>query len=428
MSRKKLDDTSAGMDGLLVALVSGAVVVGAVAMAASAATLAELGHAVGWVQSWRDVQMSWSLPVAVDALALVAGAVWLANRMSKQARRLARTVTLAAVLGSIGLNALGHLVQSGDVKVNALLRIGVSTVPPLVAAVVVHLVGVVLTTRHTLAETEDADENERLEEKAGRPAEPAAAQPAAPAREAEQPEQEARDLTPPVRPEPVSTAHSADDGMAAHRYDGMTAPSVLASQPHPVAAAPAAADEAAVPAPAAPVRVPVAPVAPAPRAGVLAPQARTGADSSPVAAPTADAPATAADKPVSAPVASSAPRTTSDSAAFARPADRAPARKDATASVAAAQTAAGRVSARVDVDVVEQEQPAEKAGPTHDWDLSGLPDDCAPGRRPELLTDGQARARIRYGFECEWSQRRVAVFAGRSPSTVHKHMKALESE
>ncbi|WP_327278455.1 helix-turn-helix domain-containing protein (plasmid) [Streptomyces sp. NBC_01224] len=148
-------------------------------------------------------------------------------------------------------------------------------------------------------------------------------------------------------------------------------------------------------------------------------------DSSPVAAPTADAPATAADRPVSAPVASSAPRTT-DGAAFARPADRAPARKDVTASVAAAHAAAGRVSARV--DVVDQEPPAEKAGPVKDWDLAGLPADCAPGRAPELLTDTQAHARIRYGHKHGWSQRRVATFAGRSPSTIHKHYSALAAE
>ncbi|WP_332010494.1 hypothetical protein OH736_45985 (plasmid) [Streptomyces sp. NBC_01650] len=200
----------------------------------------------------------------------------------------------------------------------------------------------------------------------------------------------------------VHAAHSAADGTTAHRYNGTTAQG----------------------APAAPVRVPVAP---APRAGVLAPQARTGADSGPVVAPMVDAPATAAYRPVSAPVASSAPRTT-DNAAFARPADRAPARKDATASVAAAHATAGRVSARVDVDVVDQESPAEKAGPVKDWDLAGLPADCAPGRAPELLTDTQAHARIRYGHKNGWSQRRVATFAGRSPSTIHKHYSALVAE
>ncbi|MFF4181554.1 helix-turn-helix domain-containing protein, partial [Streptomyces sp. NPDC001750] len=78
-----------------------------------------------------------------------------------------------------------------------------------------------------------------------------------------------------------------------------------------------------------------------------------------------------------------------------------------------------------------QEEPVGKAGPAapvQDWELPGLPEDCAPGRLPALLTDAQSRARIRYGHERGWAQRRVAVFADRSPSTVHKHMKALAAE
>lgn len=61
---------------------------------------------VGWTQ-WGH-RMKWALPVAVDALALVAGLVWLADRMSDEDR----TITLAAVAGSLGLNALGQLVES----------------------------------------------------------------------------------------------------------------------------------------------------------------------------------------------------------------------------------------------------------------------------------------------------------------------------
>jgi hypothetical protein len=132
-------------DRVFYALVVGAGVVGTVAMAASASTLAALGHAVGWTQ-W-DGRMAWALPVAVDALALVSGVAWLARSIGARARTLAQKVTLAAVVGSVGLNALGHVVESGDVDVTPLLRIGVSTVPPLVAAVAVHLVGVVLTGR-----------------------------------------------------------------------------------------------------------------------------------------------------------------------------------------------------------------------------------------------------------------------------------------
>ncbi|GAA2913124.1 hypothetical protein GCM10010524_50190 [Streptomyces mexicanus] len=63
-----------------------------------------------------------------------------------------------------------------------------------------------------------------------------------------------------------------------------------------------------------------------------------------------------------------------------------------------------------------------------DWDLADLPADCAPGRKPELLTGAQAVARIRYGYEQGWSQRRIASFAGRSPSTAHKYVERFRAE
>ncbi|MET8725503.1 hypothetical protein, partial [Streptomyces misionensis] len=197
-----------------------------------------------------------------------------------------------------------------------------------------------------------------------------------------------------------------------------------APQPRPVAA----------PAPAAPVRVPVAPVAPAPHTGVPTPQARTGAANGHPVAPKADPDTTAADKAAqalhTAPQAPATPRTT-DSAAFARPAAPATAapRKDATASVAAAQATPGRITARIEdqedkpatapADSKILERPAPQpapapAGPVKDWDLPGLPADCAPGRAPELLTDSQVTARIDYGLTQGWTQRRIGEFAGRS--------------
>ncbi|MFG3158195.1 hypothetical protein ACGF7W_39855, partial [Streptomyces sp. NPDC048219] len=196
-----------------------------------------------------------------------------------------------------------------------------------------------------------------------------------------------------------------------------------APQPRPVAA----------PATAVPVRVPVVPVAPAPHTGVPAPQARTGAANGHPVAPKADPDTTAADKAAqavqalhTAPQAPAAPRTT-DSAAFARPATAAP-RKDATASVAAAQATPGRITARIedqedkpaatapaDSKILERPTPQPApAGPVKDWDLPGLPADCAPGRAPELLTDAQVTARIDYGLTQEWTQRRIGEFAGRS--------------
>ncbi len=221
---------------------------------------------------------------------------------------------------------------------------------------------------------------------------------------------------------PVPAAHNGTDGMTAHRYNGTTVPSAPAPQPRPAVAAPAANGHAL----AAPVRVPVVPVVSAPRTEVPAPQARTGADSGPVVASTADPRATAADRPASAPVPSPAPRTT-DSAAFARSAEPAAAAplKDATASVAASQTAPARVvTARVDEH--QEDEPAPAAGPVKDWDLPGLPADCAPGRAPELLTDSQVTARIDYGLTQEWTQRRIGEFAGRSATVVNRRKKERE--
>ncbi|MFJ8856571.1 hypothetical protein [Streptomyces sp. NPDC102437] len=75
-------------------------------------------------------------------------------------------------------------------------------------------------------------------------------------------------------------------------------------------------------------------------------------------------------------------------------------------------------------------EPADLPQPrsAHPWDDPSLPDDCAPGLAPDLLTDAQSLARIRYGYEHGWSQRRVATFAGRSPATAHKRYAAFAAE
>ncbi|MEW1552179.1 DUF2637 domain-containing protein [Streptomyces tsukubensis] len=221
---------------------------------------------------------------------------------------------------------------------------------------------------------------------------------------------------------------------AAHNpTDGTTAP-IPAPQPRPAAGAPVATGHA----PAAPVHVPVAPVASTPHTGVPALQARTGADNRPVVAPATDPRTSAHDNPATTPV----PPRTDHSAAFARalePVGAAP-RQDTPAALPAATPGPARVTARVDEhqedepaapadsQIWERPAPAPAAGPAKDWNLPGLPADCAPGRTPELLTDTQAHARIRYGHANGWAQRRVATFAGRSPSTVHKHMKALDAQ
>ncbi|MFD9909507.1 DUF2637 domain-containing protein [Streptomyces sp. NPDC059063] len=118
-------------------IIGGAALVAAVAMAASADTLAGLGRAVGW-----DDRLAWSLPVSVDVLALVAGLAWLA---AGAGRSLGRALTLIAVAGSVVLNAVGHLVAVGHMQPGPHLVIAVSAVPPLAAALAVHL-GAAVTT------------------------------------------------------------------------------------------------------------------------------------------------------------------------------------------------------------------------------------------------------------------------------------------
>lgn len=115
-------------------LVTGAAIVAAVAMAASADTLATLGDAVGWGEV-----MKWSLPVSVDVLALVSGLVWLTAGLPEAARSLGQWLTLVTVGGSMVLNAIGHLVSTDHIVVGPPLVIAVSAVPPLAAALAVHL-------------------------------------------------------------------------------------------------------------------------------------------------------------------------------------------------------------------------------------------------------------------------------------------------
>ncbi|MFE0138150.1 DUF2637 domain-containing protein [Streptomyces sp. NPDC059037] len=130
-------------------IIGGAALVAAVAMAASADTLAALGRAVGW-----GYVLSWALPVSVDVLALVAGLAWIA---AGTGRSLGRVLTLLTVAVSVLLNALGHLVSTGHLTASPHLVIGVSAVPPLAAALAVHL-GATVTTDRTAPSADHGDE------------------------------------------------------------------------------------------------------------------------------------------------------------------------------------------------------------------------------------------------------------------------------
>lgn len=133
------------------ALITGAAVVAVVAMAASAATLAALGEAVGW-----HPPLHWALPVSVDVLALVAGVAWLAN-LPARVRQLGCALTLVSVAASVALNALGHLVDTGHIQPGPGMVIGVSAVPPLAAALAVHLVAVVVAPESAPATAPEGD-------------------------------------------------------------------------------------------------------------------------------------------------------------------------------------------------------------------------------------------------------------------------------
>lgn len=111
-------------------VISGAVVVAVTAFAASADTLATLGRSVGW-NEW----LSWSLPVAVDVLAMVALIAWFTPGVQK----LGQWMTGTSVVTSVVLNALGHLVATGHLNVGPGMVIGVSAVPVISMALAAHL-------------------------------------------------------------------------------------------------------------------------------------------------------------------------------------------------------------------------------------------------------------------------------------------------
>lgn len=148
----------------------------------------------------------------------------------------------------------------------------------------------------------------------------------------------------------------------------------------------------------APAPTGAAPAVAAPATTPPQPRFRTSQPAAPATATPAAAPA--ATLPASAPQAPARP-TTAPAPAPARP----------------------QVSARVPEP---QTAPAAPARPLADWQRPDLPASCAPGRRPELLTDAQREARIEYGLSQEdWSQRRIGEFAGRSATVVNRRKKEL---
>ncbi|MFD7631810.1 hypothetical protein ACFV7Q_38390 [Streptomyces sp. NPDC059851] len=210
-------------------------------------------------------------------------------------------------------------------------------------------------------------------------------------------------------PVPVPAPHLVADGTTIDRSNGVPSAAGPAPAPHP---RPDTAVLALAPAPTPTLsqrygdlayRVP-APAAPAP-------QDRAEADHGPAAAPAVAPRAHGAQRPRPGPA----------GARRARPGNRGrrPARRPP------------RITARVDqhqddkpaapADSQNWERPAPAADPVKDWDLPALPADCAPVRAPELLTDTQVVARMNYGLDQGWTQRRIGELAGRSATLVNRH-------
>jgi hypothetical protein len=112
-----------------------AVIVGVASIVASFATLMALAEFVGW-----QGRTTWLLPACVDALALGAGRVWLSDSFDAEARRYARTASLAALGVSVAGNAVGHIVALDNATWwRVMLAILVGAVPPVALAAVGHL-------------------------------------------------------------------------------------------------------------------------------------------------------------------------------------------------------------------------------------------------------------------------------------------------
>lgn len=115
-------------------IVYGSAAVSVVAMTASAASLASLARIAEWASP-----LEWALPVSVDLLALVAGKAWLDASLPPGVRQLGQRLTVVTVLVSVVLNALSHLLSSGQMAVTPHLVIAISSVPPLAATASVHM-------------------------------------------------------------------------------------------------------------------------------------------------------------------------------------------------------------------------------------------------------------------------------------------------
>ncbi|GAB3519412.1 hypothetical protein GCM10027575_45300 [Phytohabitans suffuscus] len=115
----------------------------AVGMSVSAASAAvssfdglrSLALLAGW-----NVYMAPLLPLTIDAYAMSATRVWLADTLaSERARRFARRNAVGAILASLVGNATYHAIAAGILASNWMVVVVVGAVPPVVLGLVSHL-------------------------------------------------------------------------------------------------------------------------------------------------------------------------------------------------------------------------------------------------------------------------------------------------
>lgn len=113
--------------GLPVALLSAA--------ALSFQGLYTLARAVGWA-----ALVAWLLPVSIDVAAAIATVVWLSSPVGYGvARRHAARTALISIGLSVAGNAAAHLIEGHILDVTPAVIVTVTSVPPIVVALLVHL-------------------------------------------------------------------------------------------------------------------------------------------------------------------------------------------------------------------------------------------------------------------------------------------------
>jgi Protein of unknown function (DUF2637) len=105
------------------------------AAVSSFAGLRGLAVVAGW-----PVWLAWLLPLTIDAYAMTATRVWLAqSTRSAKARRFARINAIGAILLSLSGNAVYHLIAVHLVAASWVVVVAVAAVPALVLGLVSHL-------------------------------------------------------------------------------------------------------------------------------------------------------------------------------------------------------------------------------------------------------------------------------------------------